>query len=209
MKLDAQQLFLIQSLIPKHRGVFSASDLKAVFLVSDAIALARKVKPFLEAKGLFPFCRVFYVAPGFDPEWLSRRICPHSAISLGTVLAKEALIGSIPAKTVYAVKIGKSRHYRSSLGQVVHLGFSSVQTANDMWFGYDRFENGINYADKEKAFLDTLYFYQLGHKFSFNVYHDIAVDRLSRPILESYLARYKNPKFQTFVKGVIDGQYSI
>lgn len=209
MKLEAKTLFALQALLPRHRGVFSSYDLANLFLTLDSLGFNRKLKPFLRAGVLRRFCRGYYVAEKFDLEWLSQRLCPHSAISLGTVLAKAGLIGNIPQKTVYAVKIGKSRIYESRAGSVVHLGYSSPSIGRKLWAGYTIGANGIRYADQEKAFLDTLYFYQLGHKFSFNVYSDIAVERLHLKKVESYLKKYQNPKFKTFVKGVLRGHDSI
>lgn len=162
----------------------------------------------MQAKILTSFCRGFYVAQNFDREYLSQRICPESALSLGTVLARDLLIGSIPQKTVYAVKKGKTRIYKSELGQIVHLGFASPSSAKDNWFGYQVGKTGIRYADPEKAFLDTLYFYQLGNHFSFNIYSDIHVNRLNQKKLAGYLKKYRNPKFRKFVQGVIDGYHS-
>ncbi len=203
MKLDPKIFLALQSLIPKHRGVFTVSDLSNLFLAKTEVDIQQKLKPFLKEKILNRFCRGIYIAQNFDLEWLSQRICPDSAISFGSVLAKERCIGSIPQKTVYAVKVGKTRIYKSPMGQVVHLGFAAV--GNQLWFGYVVAQNGIQYADAEKAFLDTLYFYQKGRKFSFNIYSDIQVDRLNPKKLKKYLGRYKNPKFKTFVKGVLNG----
>ena len=205
MKIDPKILSRLQTFIPKQHGVFTLHDLGNLLSASNSIQLNQKLKPFLKAGFLQRFCRGFYVAREFDFAWLSRRMCPQSAISFGNVLAKEMVIGSVPQKTVYAVKIGKSRTYRSLLGQVVHLGFSNPEEGSNMWFGYDHYENGVCYADKEKAFLDTLYFYQSGQKFSFNVYSDIHLDRLNRKKIMKYLGRYKNPKFRKFVTGVLNG----
>lgn len=208
MNLDPQMLLELQKLIPLHRGVFTISDLKNFFLTKTTIDIQKRLRPFLNAKILTPFCRGFYVTQGFNLEYLSQRICPESALSMGTVLAKNMLIGSIPQKTVYAVKRGKTRIYKSEMGQIVHFGFASPMSAKDNWFGYAIDSNGIRRADPEKAFLDTLYFYQLGNWFSFNIYSDIHVNRLNDKKLGSYLKKYRNPKFRKFVEGVIDGYYS-
>ncbi len=207
MKIEPKLLLEFQTLALRQRGVFSVSDLANYFLTSTALALNRKLAPFLQSGILYHFCRGFYVAQDFSLEWLSQRICPKSAISFGSVLAKNLLIGSIPEKTVYAVKIGKSRIYRSPVGQVVHLGFSHILKKR-IWFGYDSVEQGICYADKEKAFLDTLYFYQSGQKFSFNIYSDIHLDLLDQKKIEEYLKRYRNPKFVKFVEGVLNGEHT-
>ena len=55
-------------------------------------------------------------------------------------------------------------------------------------------------ATKEKAFLDTLYFYQKGTRFYFDIYSDIDISQLDRSIIFKYLKSYKNPKFIKFVK---------
>ena len=203
MKKFSKNLFDLQALVPQYKGVFSIGDLKNLFLVLSVEQANQKLKPFLDSCFLSRVTRGFYVTKEFDLERLSARLCPGSSISLGSVLAKEMMIGSIPQKTVYAVKLGKTRVYRFGQGQVVHLGF----TKKDLWFGYDKYENGIRYADKEKAFLDTLYFYQLGAKFSFNVYSDINVKALDLKKVNVYLKGYKNPKFKIFVKGVLNGQH--
>ncbi len=207
MKMDPTLLLNFQVFALQQRGVFSVSDLANYFLTSKALNLNRKLKPLLKAGILHHFCRGFYVTENFDLEWLSQRICPASAISFGSVLAKYLLIGSIPQKTVYAVKMGKSRIYRSPLAQVVHLGFSYVPKKR-IWFAYDTLDQGVCYADKEKAFLDTLYFYQSGQKFSFNIYSDIHLDLLDQKKIEEYLKRYRNPKFVQFVEGVLSGEHT-
>jgi hypothetical protein len=107
------------------------------------------------------------------------------------------------------VKIGKGRVYKSTAGQVVHLGFANAASVEEMWFGYAIGKYGIRKADAEKAFLDTLYFYQLGHRFSFNIYSDIQIDRLDKKRINHYLTHYKNPKFISFVKGVLSGKHQI
>ncbi len=205
MKVDVQPLLILQKLIPAHRGVFSFNELKNLLMSRTALDAHRQIRSLLQAKVLTRFCRGFYVAQEFDLEWLSQRLCPGSAISMGTILAENLLIGSIPQKAVYAVKVGKSHIYKSPVGQVVQLGFTNRKDVGQLWFGYTNNKFGVCRADIEKAFLDTLYFYQLGRRFSFNVYSDIQVDRLNRKKLKTYLARYKNPKFRAFVKGVLDG----
>ncbi|MBI2082755.1 MAG: hypothetical protein HYT76_04215 [Deltaproteobacteria bacterium] len=209
MKLEPDQLLLLQSLIPKHRGVFSTYDLANLLSANSSVALSRKLKPFLKAGLLHPFCRGYYVADNFSLEWLSQRLSPGSALSFGTVLAKKGLIGNIPQKTVYAIKIGKTRIYQSRLGNIVHFGYASPAAGRRHWFGYADWEGGILSADTEKAFLDTLYFYQSGNKFSFNIYSDIAVEKLDSRKIENYLKKYKNPKFIVFVKGVLHGYHSV
>lgn len=150
---------------------------------------------------LMRFCRGLYVTPECDLAMVSQRLAPISYISCGSILARALIIGSVPQKTVYAIKLGPSRTYRSSVGAVVHLGLGP--RTRDLFFGFRATDSGICYADNEKAFLDTLYFYQSGYKFSFHISADIDVSRLDVARVRRYLRRYKNPKFVQFVKGVL------
>lgn len=204
MKLEGPLLYQIQALAPKHHGVFTVHDLMNLLLAKHPVELQQKLKPLLKTGVLNRFCRGFYVTKEFDLEWLSQKISPSSAISLGSVLAREMLIGSIPQKSVTAVKIGRSRVYESELGRIVHLGL-----AQSLWFGYAIQKGGLRIASKEKAFLDTLYFYQSGHRLSFNIFSDVQTDKLDRKIVNSYLKKYKNPRFRKFVEGILDGKHSI
>ena len=189
---------LILKLAPQHRGVFSIQDLKNILSCADSVTLYRAIRSLEEHKILKNFVRGFYVTSQFDLHALSQRLCEKSYISFGNILAKELLIGSVPQYSVYAVKIGKNRRYKNPAGEVIHLG-----VAPQYFFGFT-VNDGVAFADKEKAFLDTLYFYQKGFKFSFNVYQDIHVNLLDRQKTEKYLENYRNPKFVQFVKGVLN-----
>lgn len=204
MKLDPKTLSLIEKLATPQQGVFTIAGLKSLLQVSDISSLNQKLKPYLLAGILRRFCRGFYVTKNFSLEALSQRIYPDSTVSFGNVLAKKLIIGSIPEKTIYAVKKGKSRTFPSPWGSIVHLGFNSPQAEQLVSLG-SHWEGGIRFADPEKAFLDVFYFYQKGRKFSFNVYSDINFDLLDKTKIKNYLQHYKNPKFQQFVWGVIHG----
>jgi hypothetical protein len=183
-------------------GVFSLSDLKNVFNEKTPLLLHRRVQELVSAGALTRFKQGFYCTEKFNLETLSQRLYPDSCISLGTVLARRMLIGSIPAKTVYAVKTGRNRAFYSPLGNLVYCGIAPY-----LMFGFE-YENGRRYATTEKAFLDTLYFYQKGLKFSFNIFEDINITNLNTARTRTLLKKYKNPKFITFVKGVISGRHS-
>jgi hypothetical protein len=193
---------LIEKWSPSMGGVFSLSDLKNVFDEKTPLLLHRRVRALVSIGTLIRFKREFYVTEDFKLEMLSQRLYPDSYISLGTVLARRMLIGSIPAKTVYAVKTGRKRTFNSPVGNLVYCGI-----APHLIFGCE-YENGLRYATAEKAFLDTLYFYLKGFHFSFNLFEDIAISLLDMRKVRDLLKRYKNPKFITFVKGVLSGRHS-
>jgi hypothetical protein len=193
---------LIEKWAASMDGVFSFSDLKNVFNEKTPLLLHRRVRALVSIGALTRFKRGVYCTENFNLEALSQRLYPDSCISLGTVLARRLLIGSVPAKTVYAVKTGRNRAFYSHLGNLVYCGIAPY-----LMFGYE-YENGRRYATAEKAFLDTLYFYQKGHTFSFNIFEDINITDLNTAEIRLLLKKYKNPKFITFVKGVISGRHS-
>jgi len=144
------------------------------------------------------FCRGFYVTESFDLPTLSQRIAPDSYVSFGTVLARELLIGPRPSRRVEAVKVGKSRTYAGLGYEVVHL-----HIAPHLAFGYEA-TDGVQFADTEKAVLDVLYFHLRGRRYPFDIYSGIDFDKLDRVRLDSYLKLYRNPKFVTFARGLLE-----
>jgi len=188
----------LQELSPLQRGVFSAADLKNLIDPANKASLYRTLKQMQDADIIKVFCRGFYVAKDFDIQVLSQRICPDSYISFGTVLAKKLLIGSVPKYRLLAVKLGQNRIYQNSDFQIEQLAIKP-----ELFTGYENI-NGVNIATPEKAFLDTLYYYQKGMKFSFDIYSDIDYDGLDRKKLIEYLKLYKNKNYVTFVNGVIN-----
>ena len=152
----------------------------------------------LETHGVLRrFVRGWYVTEGFDLAILSQSIALNSYISFGTVLARELLIGPRPERQILAVKDGRTRRYRGLGYEIAHLG-----VAPHLFFGYT-VQQGVRYADAEKAVLDVLYFHLRGRRYSFDVYSDIRFDDLDRARLSTYLERYENPKFITFARRVV------
>jgi len=188
---------LILRWAPKAGGVFSINDLRNLFNQQNDVLLHRHIRRFEEEGILSRFKQGFYTTPDFDPEVLACRMYPDAYISLGTILAKRLIIGSIPGKTTYAVKTGRTRLFTAS-GRTI----SYYEAAPELLFGFTT-ENGVRRATPEKAFLDTLYFHQKGRAFSFDIYSDIDTTRLDAERIRSWLPRYNNPRFISFVTGVL------
>lgn len=192
-------LLLIQGLAAPQRGVFSKADLQTAFQEPHSSAFVRRIQALERTGVLRRFVRGWYVAEPFDLATLSQRLAPMSYVSLGTVLANNLLIGTNPERRMTAVKVGKTRRY-SNLGlEIEHLGITP-----DLYFGYARAADGIRYADSEKAVLDVLYYHLRGKRYVFDIYSDVAFDKLDMDRLGKYLERYRNPKVVTFVKRTLD-----
>jgi hypothetical protein len=187
----------IEEAAATQRGVFSKADLQTLLAEPHPSAFARRARALEEHGLLRRFCRGFYVTDTFDLPTLSQRINPDSYVSFGTVLARELLIGPRSARRVVAVKTGKSRTYEGLGYEVVHL-----HVTPHLFFGYAP-TDGVRFADAEKAVLDVLYFHLRGRRYPFDIYSDVDYGRLDRRRLDSYLGRYRNPKFVAFARGLL------
>lgn len=188
---------LINKYSQEMGGVFSTGDLHRLFGQDTPVLLYRRIRTLEGAGILTRFSRGFYVTTDFNREALCGRVNTNSYISFGTILAKELMIGSTPTTTVYAVKTGKNREYQGAGLTIVYMGISQ-----NLFFGYD-VKNGVRLATAEKALLDTLFFYQQGYSFSFNIYEDIDTTQLDQDIIFNWLKYYRNPRFISFVKGYL------
>jgi predicted transcriptional regulator of viral defense system len=183
---------------PRLQGVFGKADLKSLLNPSDTVQFYRRIKKLEDEGVLQRFSRGFYLAQEGNLEALSQRLCTESYISFGNVLAQQLFIGSIPKFQVMAVKLGKKRVYESEQEKIIHFGITP-----SLFFGWRADVNGIKYADPEKAFLDTLYFYQHGVKFFFDPFSDVQFDRFDQEKVRVYLQRYQNSKFISFTEEVL------
>ncbi|MEN8221827.1 MAG: hypothetical protein ABFR36_01100 [Acidobacteriota bacterium] len=189
----------IEELSPLQNGVFSNGDLKNIIQPNNTAFYYRIVSQLIESGIIERFSREYYITKDVNLSALSQNICSDSYISFGTVLAKNLIIGSVPEYRIRAVKKGPTRVYKNSKYTIEHF-----KITENLWTGY-KTENGINIAFPEKAFVDTLYYYQKGIKFNFDIYSDIYYEELDEIKIKKYLDLYKSKKFVTFVNGVING----
>ena len=176
-------------------GVMTMPDLKVLFGGQSEAALFKKLESAVNDRVLIKVKRGIYVLPGATLETISSRINPDSYISTGTVLASKAIIGSVPARKIQAVKIGRPRVFKCETGIIEHLGISP-----DLYFGFETV-NGIKFASPEKAFLDVCYFYYKGRRFSFDPESDVNTGGLKSNIISSYLVKYDR-RFISFFRRI-------
>ncbi|MBF0106652.1 MAG: type IV toxin-antitoxin system AbiEi family antitoxin domain-containing protein [Deltaproteobacteria bacterium] len=191
---------IIEKFQEDTQGVFSVSDLKGMLPSKHLNSFYRRVVNLEKAGIIERFTRGIYVTTkGFNLSVVSQKIHPKSYISFESILAQHLIIGTVPKREVKAVKVGKKRDYKTLNGRVLHLGVTPC-----LFFGFETIK-GLNFATKEKALLDTLYFYNKGMSFYFDIYSDIDLSVIDRDILIGYLAQYKNPRFVKFVTEYIKG----
>jgi hypothetical protein len=191
---------LVQKTSPSMGGVFSINDLRNLFNQTNDVLLHREIQNLENEHIVRRFRQGFYVSEQFNPDLLTCRIYPDAYISCGTVLAKKLVIGSIPSKTIYAVKVGRNKDF-TGFGIRLHYFGIKPELVFDI-----NVENGIRYASAEKAFVDTLYFYQKGEQFSFDPFSDINITLLNKEKIVAILDHFQNPRFVSFVKGMIGNE---
>lgn len=201
ISVDMKDAIISAELIGKYSedlgGVFQLADLKGLFPLLPSNVFYRRIADLEKARVLKRFARGVYLAKKFDTSTLSQKLCPESYISFESVLAKNLMIGTMPSKELKAVKIGKKRKYIFEDISIVHFGIDKA-----LFFGFKEMD-GVNFATKEKALLDTLYFYTKGVTYYFDIYSDIDLKKIDLAMVRKYLSKYKNPKFVKFVKGYL------
>ena len=175
----------IESFAKEMQGVFTMSDLKVLYGQQTEAALYKKLTRLTTEGLLIKVKRGIYATPGATLDAISNRINPDSYISTGTVLAESMVIGSVPARKVEAMKVGRSRVYKFKTGVIEQLSISP-----SLFFGFES-RGGINYATPEKAFLDACYLYSKGKVFSFDLDTDVNMERVNRERVAEYLKKYE------------------
>lgn len=172
-------------------GVFTIADLKVALAENAEATLYRVLAEMVRRGDLIKVKRGIYATPGAALTTISTRIEPKAYLSTGTVLARTAVIGSIPARRVQAVKVGRPRIYRCELGTIEHLSISPR-----LYFGFTSVAGEL-VASPEKAFLDVCYFAYRGRRFSFDPATDINHEDLDFDTIERYLGSY-DTRFVSF-----------
>jgi len=168
-------------------------DLKVLFGERTEAALYKKLTRFIEEGILIKIKRGIYATPQASLNAISCRINPDAYISTGTILAQNMIIGSVPARKVQAMKVGRSRTYTFETGVIEHISINPK-----LFFGFSMHE-GIKYATSEKAFIDACCLFSKGKIFSFDLDTDVNRDALDPTLISQYLSKY-DKQFVTFFK---------
>jgi hypothetical protein len=193
--MDAKRYMTIERWADELDGVFTLPDLKVALDENTLPTLYRAVSALVGGGILIKIKRGIYATPKASLATISSRIEPKAYISTGTVLARKAIIGSIPARRVQAVKVGRPRTYHCDLGTIEHLSIRA-----HLYFGFVS-GSGELMATPEKAFLDVCYFTYRGRRFSFDPATDIDLERLDFDIIAHYLKSY-DARFVSFFNSI-------
>ena len=174
----------IQRWAGEVEGVFALSDLRVVLGDRTEAALYKRLNDLVNSGTLIKVKRGIYATPEASLISISNRIDPAAYVSTGAILARNAVIGSIPVRKVQAVKTGRPRVYRCALGVIEHFSLSPR-----LYFGFTSVD-GVLCATAEKAFLDVCYYTYKGKRFSFDPATDVNTAALDRQTISDYLARY-------------------
>jgi len=189
--MDIEKYKSIQRWSSDLDGIFTISDLKVALDENSEATLYRTVAEMIRSDVLIRVKKGVYATPEAKLTDISTRIEPEAYISTATVLAKYGIIGSIPARRVQAVKIGRARTYGCKLGVIEHLSINPR-----LYFGFSTIDGRLT-ASPEKAFLDVCYFCFKGRRFSFDPESDINLENFDFDIIEDYLEQY-DTKFISF-----------
>lgn len=182
-------------------GIFTTADLYQLMGACHPIANQRAIKRFVDDHILTRIYHGVYVVKDFDSERLAQTLFPTAYFSLETVLIREGLIGALRLNFLSLVT-----YQRKTVRLFVHdkrIQIYSLQKR--LYFGFKKNKQGLLVADREKAYLDLLYFYNRGYKFPIDPKNEVNISKIDQKKLKMYLKRYKNPKFVKFVKGILHG----
>jgi len=189
--MEIEILKAVKTLGQELDGVFTIRDLEVVLSKKLGASFYRTIAALVSSEELIKVKRGLYATKDATLVSICNRICPESYISMGTVLAQNALIGSIPARKIQAVKLGRPRTFLFPFGTIEYLSINPK-----LFFGFTRKDN-VNWATPEKAFLDVCYYTYKGKKFSFDPYTDINLEELDFKTIKKSLIEY-DKRFITF-----------
>ncbi len=174
-------------------GVFTIRDLEVILNEKSGATFYRAIEKLVSTRKLIKVSRGIYVTKEATLFAISSRIYPQSYISTGAALAKKSIIGSVPARKIQAIKIGKPRKFQSVIGTIEYLSINPK-----LYFGFEK--KGItNWASPEKALLDVFYYYYKGKRFSFDPFSDVNHEDLNFKVINRFLLKY-DKRFVTYFK---------
>jgi predicted transcriptional regulator of viral defense system len=181
------------------KSIYTRSDLAHLFGVQQSATLAKRIETLIQAGFLNRAQNGYYFIEGARLEDLAQRIFQDGYLSLHGVLSRYGMCGTkINGQVDIITNRARPKKIITSIGVIqMHVQKKYLH------FGYT-FNNGLNMATPEKCFVDLCYFHQKSPVTHLNLYGDLFLAELSKSKLEDILKYYKNQKFLSFVRAVID-----
>jgi hypothetical protein len=179
-------------------GVFSFSDLWNVIGLQSSDRTAKVINRLIREQILFKVQRGIYTTSDPDLWILASRFKENACISMDSVLAREGLTGSLPGKSVSLIYAGNTQIIETAFGRI---RFFKIR--KELIFGTRGRPGGVTTSNREKAYLDLLYYHVKGAHFVIDPLKDVDLWKLDFKVIHRYLRAYRNPKFIQFVKGTL------
>ena len=173
--------------------VFTVRDLQTILRQKTNITVFRTIRSLVEQGALIKIVRGLYATPEATLPTIAQRLYPESYVSTGTALARDAIIGSVPARHIQSIKLGSPRSFATPLGTIEYFSI-----APRLFMGFER-RDGQLWASPEKAYLDVCYYYFRGTRFSFNPESDVDRSRLNGKVITRFLKKY-DKRFESFFR---------
>jgi len=187
---------IIKILKEKNITYFSLSDFGRLFSIKNQNTLYKKIQRLEKenlVKKLIKGKYLFLLSP--ENDYLTANfLCQPSYISLETALSFYAVITGFPHK-ITSLTIKKSRTFRISPKDFVYSHIN-----RDLYWGYEKNDEFL-IADKEKAFLDYLYFFSKGLR-SFHA-DEFDFSGLNFKKLHTYEKRFSSSKLSHLIKNIL------
>jgi predicted transcriptional regulator of viral defense system len=195
---DIKSSLKIKQFQEDMNGIFTTADLYHIIGAQNPIANQRAINRLVQSNALTRVKRGLYVSDEFDLWLLAMKIKTKCYISLDSVISKNGLAGTLSRNRISLVTLGKPQTLKIEKYRIDIFSISK-----ELFFGFQKNDQGILIADNEKAFIDLLYYYNRGYKFIFDPRVEVNIDKLDLKKIEFYLKKYKNSKFIKFVKGIL------
>ncbi len=184
---------IIRLLKDKQIGLFSLTDFERLFNINNNNTLYKKIAR-LEKKKLIKKLikgKYYFLFNTTNDFTTANYLYQPSYLSLESALSFYGIITGFPYK-ITSITTKKSRAF-----DIDHKEFQYSQIAANLFWGYEKKDDFL-IAEKEKAFLDYLYFYLKGLR---NLdWREFDLKEIDKRRLINYSRRFKNKRLLAVIK---------
>lgn len=189
---QTQKSNIVFSLYQDFRTVYRLSDIALLTFETNFESLNKRINYAVKTGKILNPRQGVYAKPGYEPQEMACRIFTPSYISLEYVLQKNGVIFQ------YKSQITSISYLNRSI-EIDGLGYEYRKIKGEIMvdtLGIIRYENGVNIATPERAFLDMLYL-------NGDSYFD-NLDLLNVKLIDQILPIYQSAKLNQRVKKILN-----